>query len=210
MAAMVPKQFRAVDSDAGFLRLLSANYAQEASWLLMRPSWIHLIVVSWRHMARSRGSRAFILMSVIWLLTAYVVLSFMGDQIHTYYTAALAPPLAITAGMVTDTVALRRTSKYRLLSSIIGLAGVLTSWLILNGLEHWPSWLPTAVLCIGVLSVSIYSVQAPWPVVERAAGALLTGVLLLGPTATSIHNVSVPHNSSNPVSGVLTKSPIQH
>ncbi|MEV7131425.1 glycosyltransferase family 39 protein [Arthrobacter sp. NPDC093128] len=207
LAVMVPEQFRSVESDAGFLRLLNTNYSQESAWLLIAALLgAVLVILSWKHVASSRGARALILISLVWFVTAYVVLSFMGDQIHTYYTAALAPPLALTAGLVTETIARRRTAKYRVMSSLIALTGVLTSWLILNGLERWPSWSPTAVLCIGVISVSIYSVRAPWPILERMAGMAIIGVLLLGPTVTSIYNVNVPHNGSNPVSGVLTKN----
>jgi 4-amino-4-deoxy-L-arabinose transferase-like glycosyltransferase len=99
-AMQVPATYRTVDSDAGFFRLLNANYNQEASWLLFAAlSSVLIVPLIWKEIVRWQPvHQALFLASAVWLLTAYFLLSFMGNQIHTYYTAALAPPLALTLG----------------------------------------------------------------------------------------------------------------
>lgn len=207
--ALIPAEFRTVESDAGIFRLLNANYAQEASWLLFSTLLgTILVIASWKHLASSRAAAALIVISIAWLYSAFLVLSFMGDQIHTYYTAALVPPLALTAGLVTETISARRNSiKYRILASAVVYAGVLTSSLILNGLTFWPPWIATSTLCLGTLGVALTTIQSPWSRLEGAAYVCAIIALFVGPALTSVYTAAVPHSGSNPLSGVLTKNP---
>jgi 4-amino-4-deoxy-L-arabinose transferase-like glycosyltransferase len=205
----IPAQFRSVDSDAGLFRLLNANYNQEASWLLFAalPSLL-LIAATWRSIARTRATCALILISGLWLLTAFLLLCFMGNQIHTYYTITLAPAMALVLGIALEAlIKMRNSGVVRVIGAVVALTGLLSSWLILGGTVLWPGWLPPTVLAVGIASVSALLIQPPNLKVEVTAASLLGVSLLFGPCATSIHNVTLAFNGSNPISGGLSKNP---
>lgn len=205
----VPSQYTTTDSDAGLLRLLNANYNQEASWLLFGTLLAAIVLVTrWNKLPKTGEFRTLVVISVGWLVTAYVLLSFMGDQIHTYYTAALAPPLALTIGMFTDELIRSSTEKVvRLVGSVVALSMLITSWLILGGLTEWPAWLPGVILVLGILGLSALAIKPPTIKVELVAACLLVVSILCGPVITSVHNVTVAFSGSNPWSGVPSKNP---
>lgn len=208
-ASQIPAQFSPVDSDAGFFRLLNANYNQEATWLLFAGLLAMVLLgICWHRHLTTRAARALSLASSIWLLTAFLLLCFMGDQIHTYYTVALAPPLALVLAVaLAGLIATWSSLKFRLIGASIALTALLSSWLILGGTLGWPDWLPTVVLGVGIASISALLVRPPSHKVEAAAAAVLCATVLCGPVITSIHNVTVGFNGSNPLSGVLSKNP---
>lgn len=205
----VPAQFRPVESDAGFFRLLNANYNQEATWLLFAALLaVVVLAILWTKHLRTAPVRALTMVSGLWLLTSFFLLCFMGDQIHTYYTAALAPPLALVLGIAFGSLISAWDSlKLRLMGAAIALTAVLSSWLILGGTMGWPEWLPTVVLGMGIASISALLVRPPSHKIEVIAALSLCASLLGGPLITSIHNVTVSFNGSNPVSGKLSKNP---
>ncbi|MGK3649972.1 ArnT family glycosyltransferase [Pseudarthrobacter enclensis] len=207
--SLLPEQFRSIDSDAGIFRLLNANYSQEAGWLLfgslLAAALLTTLTLS---KALSLQKRALIVLSAVWLITAFLLLSFMGNQIHTYYTASLAAPLALTLGLAADELIRRRNSGLaRLLGSSVGLVALLTSWLILKGTVGWPNWLPALLLGVGVAALSALAVKPPIPLLEKVGAATLAASLLAGPALTSVHNVTIAFNGSNPLSGQLTTNP---
>jgi len=205
----IPSQYSTVDSDAGFLRLLNANYNQEASWLLFGTLLAAVVLIArWKKLPRPAGFRTLVVISVGWLVTAFALLSFMGDQLHTYYAAALAPPIALTVGVFTDEIIRNANERMvRLSGSAVGLSMLLTSWLILGGLTGWPDWLPGGTLILGILSLSALAVKPPTIKVDLVAAGLLLVSVLCGPVITSVHNVTVTFTGSNPWSGVVTKNP---
>lgn len=207
-AMQVPARFRTVDSDAGLLRLLNANYNQEASWLLISALLgIGLLAIHWRSLSRSGTIRPLALLSGAWLFTAFFLLSFMGEQIHTYYTAALGPPLALVLGLTLNTLISKRNSLLtRLGGAVIAIVALLTAWLVLGSAE-WPNWIPPIVLGVGLAAVAVLVVKPPAIRIERGAAALLAIAMLIGPVITSVTNVTVGFNGSNPLSGVLSKNP---
>lgn len=207
-AMQVPVQFRQVDSDAGLLRLLNANYSQEASWLLISALLaVGLIAILWRKIPRAGAVRPLALLSGVWLLTTFLLLSYMGDQIHTYYTATLGPPLALVLGITLNMLISGRNSLLmRIGGAVIALVSLLTAWLVLGSAE-WPSYLPGIVLIVGIGAIAALVIKPPAIKVEFGAAGLLAIALLTGPVVTSVANVTVGFNGSNPVSGVLSKNP---
>ncbi|MFX1820101.1 glycosyltransferase family 39 protein [Pseudarthrobacter sp. CC4] len=207
-AMQVPAQFRPVDSDAGFFRLFNANYNQEASWLLLSALVaVGLLAMQWKNLAQNVTTRPLVLISAAWLFTAFLLLSFMGEQIHTYYTAVLGPPLALVLGLTLDNLINRRDTRLvRLSGAAIAMSGLLTAWLVLRSAE-WPVWLPTAILGLGIASVATLIVRPPSKKFEYGAAGVLAASLLCGPLVTSVQNVTVGFNGSNPLSGVLSRNP---
>lgn len=204
-----PSQFRPVDSDAGFFRLLNVNYNQEATWLLFAGILaVFVLAARWRAYCKTPALRALTFVSTAWLLTAFLLLSFMGNQIHTYYTAALAPPLALVLGITLDALIANRGSlRTRLSGAATAFTALLSSWLILSGTTGWPDWMPNTILGVGIGALAALVVRPPTRKIELTAAAFLAASLLCAPVATSLHNVSKGFTGSNPISGMLTKNP---
>lgn len=207
---LIPQQFRQVNSDAGLARLLNPNYGQEIGWLLACGIVCTIAIVAlWKLLPIVPETRATAFLATSWFVGTYFVLCFMGDQIHTYYTAALAPPLSLVLGVGVDMYAKHRRSSVivRSTAAFAVLIGTASSWLLLNSVVGWPDWLPTAVLAVGTVAASMLAIVAPNRTLLSVGGLAAVTALLIGPVVTSMHNVAVPHNGSNPVSGMLTKNP---
>src|SRR5258705_2857130 len=88
------------DSPTGPLRLFRPRAAAQFSWLL--PLALAGVVLAWLD-ARSPGAPASHRISAGvwtgWLVMYWIVLSFAGGLIHTYYVAVLGPPLAVFSGI---------------------------------------------------------------------------------------------------------------
>lgn len=208
VANLIPQQFRQVDSDAGLTRLLNANYGQEIGWML--PAAIIgalVIVLGWKLLPRERGARALAFVSITWFLGTYLVLSFMGNQIHTYYTEALSAPMALTIG-VAGAIYMRHNRLFivRLAAAVCILATTVCAWLILRSVVGWPDWLSNSIMLLGALGAALSVARAPARWLEVGAGSVAVAAMLAGPLLTSALNTTLPQNGSNPVSGQLTKS----
>ena len=205
---LLPADFRSQESDAGIFRLFNANFSQEASWLLIVALLACFVIATkWRSVAASRGRLATSIISVGWFLTTYFLLSFMGNGIHTYYSATLVPPLALVIGIAIDLlVEDRDTVSGRLAASAICLVGTGFSFAILSLGTGWPDSFGSSILVGGCLGSALLAIKPPFPVIDRIAIGLLIFALLGPPLAVSWHNAATPHNGSNPLSGNLTKS----
>ena len=88
------------DSPTGPLRLFRPRAAAQFAWLL--PLALAGLVLAWLD-ATSPGAPASRRISAGvwtgWLVMYWIVLSFAGGLIHTYYVAVLGPPLAVFSGI---------------------------------------------------------------------------------------------------------------
>lgn len=209
VANLVPAQYRQVDSDAGLTRLLNANYGQEIGWILPAALiCLLLIILGWKLLPPNRGARALAFVATTWFFGTYLVLSFMGNQIHTYYTEALSAPLALTVGVASAIyVQHRRLFVVRAVAALGILATAVCSWLILSSVVGWPDWLGNAILLLGALGAALSVARPPTRWLEVGGASVAVAALLTGPLLTSALNTTLPQNGSNPVSGQLTKSP---
>ncbi|MDE5458577.1 hypothetical protein GWE18_38545 [Bradyrhizobium sp. CSA112] len=88
------------DSPTGLLRLFRLRAATQFAWLL--PLALAGLVLAWSE-AWGPGAPASRRISAAvwtgWLAMYWIVLSFAGGLIHTYYVAVLGPPLAVFSGI---------------------------------------------------------------------------------------------------------------
>jgi 4-amino-4-deoxy-L-arabinose transferase-like glycosyltransferase len=206
-AALLPPEIRGSGSDSGFFRLFNPNYGQEIGWLLA-PGILCALVIMWRLLRRQFHGPQSILasMAAVWMITTYSMLSFMGTSFHSYYTASLAPPLALCCAIGAFMVfEVRKSAPMRLLM----VGGLLLSaicsyamWRLGVGL---PLELGTAVLVVVLLSAALLAAPAPWPKLERVAGAVAVCGLLIGLVGTAVMTAGTPQSGSNPLSGSLTR-----
>ncbi len=206
--ALIPAEMRTVASDAGFFRLLNVNYGQEIGWLLL-PALIACIAIVTR-VAKGKYSRPGAILavgSVVWMATTYLMLSFMGNSFHSYYTAALAAPLALCLGLATDIVL---TSNGSLLRRIGIAASIVASCIFSRAMwqlsDSYPDWLGSGLLFMGLTAASVLLVRAPSEWIRRGAFWATVGSLVVGPIFCSVATISHPQAGSNPLSGGLTKN----
>jgi 4-amino-4-deoxy-L-arabinose transferase-like glycosyltransferase len=86
-------------SPTGPLRLFRPRQASQAGWLL--PLALLGLVLAWRQgtLSSQLSHRLGAGVWAGWLIAYWVVLSFAGGTVHTYYIAILAPPLAVFTGV---------------------------------------------------------------------------------------------------------------
>ncbi|BCW76500.1 glycosyl transferase [Arthrobacter sp. NicSoilB11] len=205
---LLPADFRSQESDAGIFRLFNANFSQEASWLLIVALLACFVIAfKWRSITASRGRLATSIIAVGWFLTAYFLLSFMGNGIHTYYSATMVPPLALVIGLALDLLMENRDRiSARLAASAICLVGTGFAFAIISLGTGWLESFGPSILMAGCVGSALLAVKPPFPAIDRIAISLLIVALLGPPVAASWHNAVTPHNGSNPLSGTLTKS----
>lgn len=207
---LLPESFRSEESDAGFFRLFNANFAQEASWLLIVALFACLAVaIKWRKLMAKPGQLATAVASTGWFLTTYLLLSFMGNGIHTYYAATMVPPMALVIGVAVDALTSSRiTVPARIYISVTGIIGASFAGGILNTGSGWPEFLVPGILIAACIGATLIAVKPPFELIDKAAVSLLALALLAAPAVVSVYNVATPHGGSNLLSGPITKSKV--
>lgn len=88
------------DSPTGPLRLFRPRAATQFAWLL--PLALAGLVFAWSDASAPATSASRRIAAAVWtgwLVMYWIVLSFAGGLIHTYYVAVLGPPLAVFSGI---------------------------------------------------------------------------------------------------------------
>ncbi|MFJ5699388.1 ArnT family glycosyltransferase [Arthrobacter sp. NPDC093139] len=209
LVSLIPQELRRVETDAGLFRLFNSNYGQEIGWLLL-PALLACIaivitVVRGRY---SRSKSILAVCAVVWMITTYLTLSFMGNNFHSYYTASLAAPLALCLGLGAELLTAPRQSRLRR----IGIAPAVVSSCIFSHAmwqlsAAYPQVLGTGLLLLGLIAGALLSVPAPVKWVHRTAAWLAIGSLLVGPAFCSTIALVTPQEGSNPLSGGLSRNP---
>ena len=151
--------------DGSLTRLFSGEVAQQIGWLFPLALFgVVAVIVHLRSRPRNDVQRADFLLWAGTLLVTAAVFTFASGIWHTYYTVALAPPLAAVAGM-----------------------GVTAMWRLSRDTEWWGLLLPGSVVATGLWSAHLLGQNEdflPWmgtivAVVSLAAGIAMTVPLLL-------------------------------
>jgi 4-amino-4-deoxy-L-arabinose transferase-like glycosyltransferase len=199
------------DSPTGPLRLFRQRAAAQFAWLL--PLALAGLVLAWSD-ATSPGAPVSRRISAGvwtgWLVIYWIVLSFAGGLIHTYYVAVLGPPLAVFSG--------------------IAIAGLWSRWkagkpgqiylpLIIVATAAWQAYLCTApsgtigsdwlsitwLTSIGIAVICAVVLYA-WPQQDSRFAKLFVaasiGALLVAPTLTTASVVLRRPNIAAPVANM--------
>jgi 4-amino-4-deoxy-L-arabinose transferase-like glycosyltransferase len=112
-----------------------------------------------------------------WLASYWLVLSYAGGPMHTYYLAALAPPVSALAAIA---VAQLWTLSQRLLLAVLAATIAWAAWIGASSVD-WQSWHWTLTVFAGALALAVVgSVLLTRPRLRKAGLALaLTGLLAL-------------------------------
>ncbi|MHC6592117.1 ArnT family glycosyltransferase [Arthrobacter sp. C152] len=207
-STLLPEAMRNVDSDAGFFRLFNSNYGQEIGWLLV-PALISCAAIVLQLFRRkyTRNRATLALASVVWMLTTFFVLSFMGNSFHSYYTASLAAPLALCLAQGAELVL---TSIPTAVNRWGTAAALLASFIFYRAMwqlsDAYPELLGSGLFLAGIICIAFLVVPQPLSWIKPAAIWTSAALLAVGPLFCNGLSVTTPQQGSNPLSGGLAKS----
>jgi 4-amino-4-deoxy-L-arabinose transferase-like glycosyltransferase len=206
--------FGGFGGQAGIGRLFAATLGGQISWLIPFAliALIGTLILLGRR-PRTDLARASVLVWGGWLLLEFLVLSYQQGIQHSYYSSAMAPPIAALTGIgsVAFYQAYRRRSGWGLLLPLaIAVTGV-WSFVLLRRTPSWNPWLSWTVL--GATVVAVLALAVGWlrgrdpaaggqsrPLLVVAAVAGLIAVLA-GPAAYAVTPLSTTIQGVNPVAG---------
>jgi 4-amino-4-deoxy-L-arabinose transferase-like glycosyltransferase len=205
----------------GPLRLFVPEIAGQIAWLL--PLALTGAVVGlWltRRAPRTDRRRAAIVLFGMWLLAGYFLFSFSRGIFHSYYTSAIAAPVAALAASAIVMLAERVPASRAAAAGLAGalLVTALLSFAILCYPFRFLPWLHWVVLVAGVAAaISVVLLQRATRRSLAGArlrlgrrqwlGALVVGfgggalTLLAGPAAYSVATVGFGRTGSSPTAG---------
>jgi 4-amino-4-deoxy-L-arabinose transferase-like glycosyltransferase len=193
----------------GVLRLFNDLMGGQASWLLPAALVVLVVGLAWRLRApRTDRVRAALLLWGGWLVVSGLVFSLSSGVIHTYYTVALAPPIAALVALGTTLLWRQRerlSARWLLALGVLLTAG--WSIVLLARTPSWEPWLIPVVALAGALSAA--AVLAPPRLGRRvtATVAMLAFVACLaGPLAYSAQTIASVHTGSVPSAGPATSA----
>jgi 4-amino-4-deoxy-L-arabinose transferase-like glycosyltransferase len=199
------------DSPTGPLRLFRPRAAAQFAWLL--PLALAGLVLAWSD-AQALGVSASRRISAGvwtgWLVMYWIVLSFAGGLIHTYYVAVLGPPLAVFSGIAIAGLWSRwkagkpdrtylplivmATAAWQIYLCVAPSEGIGSDWLSLT----WLTSIGIAVLCAAVLIVLPQLSNN----LAKLFAAISIGALLVAPTLTAASVVLRRPNIAAPVANM--------
>ncbi|MBI4932654.1 MAG: glycosyltransferase family 39 protein [Actinobacteria bacterium] len=184
----------------GWTRLFNDSWGAQASWLI--PAALLFAVVG-LVLAGTRNRHDRIRTAVIiwggWLFVTGAVFSLGEGIIHEYYSVALAPAIGALIGIgATVLWALREQWWAR---GALAASVVVTAWwsyVLLNRVPDWNSWLRIVVLAaagLAVVGLLLGKEAAKWGIAAAAV------VALAGPVAYSIETASTSQSGAIPTAG---------
>ncbi|HEX9227738.1 MAG TPA: glycosyltransferase family 39 protein, partial [Arthrobacter sp.] len=195
--------------NGGFSRLFDGNFAPEIAWLLFPAIALAIVVaVLGRTLNLTAAQKKIATLAIVWFVTAFLLLCFMGSMIHTYYTFSLAAPLALVLPIGLFVLWQGRDRLVtRLIGAVVVGASAYMTVRILNYSDEWPAWFRTLVVLLGVAAAAgwLLSGSLKW---RRTTLAVLTMSLLAAPIGANIYTWSEPQKGTNPQSGPMANDPM--
>jgi 4-amino-4-deoxy-L-arabinose transferase-like glycosyltransferase len=142
-------------------RLLTGSLGRDTGWLLLAAILVAVLaLVGRRHQPRTDAIRAGLILWTSWLVVLGVVFS-VSTSINSYYTAALAPPVAAIIGIAVGTAWPSRHRLVPIASGVVVIAAVgYAAWLLPRDLSTPPVWLRPTVIAAGVVALAAAVIAA--------------------------------------------------
>lgn len=193
-------------SPTGFLRLLLPQNAAQVGWLLpLALAALALGAVDFRNGRLPRTWQIALAVWGGWLASYWMVLSYAGGVVHTYYLAVLAPPICALAAMAV--VELWERSPCTWLPGALAATGAWSACVAADSIAwqigHWTAWL-FAGMAVGVCLACVALFLRGTPV--ALAGALVA--LMALPTAWASSVVLVRPNVAAPAADLSLLRPV--
>ena len=194
--------------NGGFPRMFDGNFAPEIAWLLFSALAMGLVFFALnRTLSLNEDQKQMALISIIWLFMAFLLLSFMGTAIHTYYTYSLAAPISLVLPIGLSVLwRCRERWVLRLTGAVLVGASGYMAVRILSYSDEWPVWF-RALLIICTVAAAVGWLLSRTHRWSQLSLALVAVTLLLGPLGANAFTLSTPQKGTNPQSGPVANDP---
>ncbi|MGF6886087.1 4-amino-4-deoxy-L-arabinose transferase-like glycosyltransferase [Nocardia sp. GAS34] len=189
-------------NEPGITRMFQATVGGQIGWLI--PAALVLLVIGIMlrgKVSRTDPQRAALLLWGGWMLVTMLVFSFMQGLFHQYYTVALAPAVAGTAGL--GAVTARRHCDRLWVRVALAVAVALTTAtavLLLSRTADFVPWLRWTVLAVGIASTLALLIPAGRALTPAVAVAAVLAAVA-GPVAYSLETIATPHDGGIVLAG---------
>lgn len=194
--------------DGGISRLFNGNFAPEIGWLLATAiASVVIVTVYGRSLFQGRLERAFALVACGWFLSAWLLISFMGTMVHSYYSYSIVEPMALVISLALKAAWLRSNVLIGRLFGVFLLAA--TAYMTVRTMEYsdaWRWWGPIIVIALALLASGLWLLKGP-----RVPSAAIWTVTLLslaaGQLGTDAFTVMSTVQGTQPLSGPISNNP---
>lgn len=195
--------------DGGLSRMFNANFAPEAAWLLFPAVAVLLLLAALPYLSGGASHvRALAIISGVWLLTAFLVLSFMGTMIHSYYTYSMGAPIALILPVGLFALWCHRDRfAVRLLGTVVISASAYMTVRVLHYSDEWPPLLTVVVVGCGAAAAFGW-LMSKSVVQSRLTTGFLTVSLVAAPLTADFYTISAAQTGTNPNSGPVSNNPV--
>lgn len=198
---------------AGWLRMFNAQVGGQIAWLLPLAG-VSLVAGLWlgRGKPRTDPRRALFVLFGVWALVHFVIFSRQEGTFHPYYVSALAPAVAVLAGVgLWSMVGWARRSWAG--AALLGAGLVLSAWVAVAVLARTPDfapWLRTAIpIATAVAVYGVAALRVPALLPRRAMAITAVAALLAvgaGPASYAVATSGQALNGNNVTAGPATTS----
>ena len=193
--------------DGGFSRLFNGNFAPENGWLLATAiAAVVILAVRGRNLG-GRVQRAIALSACVWFLSAWLLISFMGTMVHSYYVYSIVAPMALVISVALWSAWLRSEALIGRLFGVFLLAT--TAYMGARVMEYsdvWSWWGPTLLISMACVASILWLLKG-----RKLPGALIMSVvvasLVAGQVGTDLFTASSPVEGTQPLSGPVSNDP---
>ncbi len=194
-------------SSGSVLQLFSSEMASQIAWLL--PAALVLLVALLVLTARAPRTDRTRAAALLWggsLLVTAAVFTLSQGIIHSYYTVALAPPIAALVGIGAVALARRRDRLGFGLLAVVLAGTAVWSWSLLRETPTFVPWLRAVVLVGGLVVAAgllVVTLRPRWAGRFVVGGLLAAAVVLgvAGPAVSSVVTAATAHEGAQPSAG---------
>ena len=194
--------------DGGVGRLFNGNFGPEAGWLLLTTCAMVLVLAVLPYLLdKSAKVRAIALIAGVWFTSTFLLLSFMGTMVHTYYTYSLAPPMALLLAVGMPALwKTRDRPAVRLIGAAVVGATAYAATRVLQYSDGYPAWLTISVPILGLL-MPLGWIFATRSSARRLLWTFVVCSFVAGPVVTNAYTLASPQQAPNPISGPVSNNP---
>ncbi len=194
--------------DGGLSRLFNGNFAPEIAWLLGTGVVSVVILLVYGRLLGGRLQRAFILMSVIWFVSTWFLISFMGSMVHTYYVYSVAVPMALVVALGLRAAWLRSDLLIgRLFGTFLIAATAFMGVRIMQYSDVWGWWGPAVLIILATLASALWVTRAAQRIPAKVFWAVVVLALAAGQIGTDAFTAASSNQGTQPISGPISNDP---
>jgi 4-amino-4-deoxy-L-arabinose transferase-like glycosyltransferase len=193
--------------DGGFSRLFNGNFAPECAWLLATGLAAVVMLAVYGRKLRGRLQRAIAVAASVWFISAWLLISFMGTMVHSYYSYSLVAPLALVVSLGLRVAWLRSDALVGRLFGIFLLGtSAFMGFRIMQYSDAWGWWGPVLLVALNAIACTLWLVRRrrQW---NGIFWAFVLAALSAGQVGTDVFTFMNPIQGTQPLSGPVSNDP---